>query len=50
MAESKQSKINDSILDLIGNTPMVKLNKIPQSLGIEANIRMYFHHPSFTNC
>ncbi|KAH3687348.1 hypothetical protein WICPIJ_001692 [Wickerhamomyces pijperi] len=28
----------ESILDLIGNTPLVKLNKIPQSLGIKAQI------------
>jgi cystathionine beta-synthase len=28
----------DDILDQIGNTPMVKLNKIPQSLGIKATI------------
>lgn len=25
-------------LDLIGNTPLIKLNKIPQSLGIKANV------------
>lgn len=30
--------ISDSVLDQIGNTPMVKLNKIPQSMGIEATI------------
>lgn len=29
---------SDSVLDQIGNTPMVKLNKIPQSLGIKATI------------
>ena len=28
----------DVITDHIGNTPMVKLNRIPQSLGIEATI------------
>lgn len=32
------SQILESILDQIGNTPMVKLNRIPQSLGIEATI------------
>ena len=26
------------ITEFIGNTPMVKLNRIPQSLGIEANV------------
>jgi cystathionine beta-synthase len=26
----------DSILQQIGNTPLVRLNKIPQSLGIKA--------------
>ena len=28
----------DSASDLIGNTPLVKLNRIPQSLGIECNV------------
>ncbi len=28
----------DSILHAIGNTPLVRLNKIPQSLGIEATV------------
>lgn len=28
----------DSATKLIGNTPLVRLNKIPQSLGIEAEI------------
>lgn len=28
----------NSILEQIGNTPLVRLNKIPQSLGIEATI------------
>ncbi|PKS10150.1 hypothetical protein jhhlp_001900 [Lomentospora prolificans] len=27
-----------SVAELIGNTPLVKLNKIPQSLGIEADV------------
>lgn len=40
MTESNP-KILDSILDQIGNTPLVKLNKIPQSLGIKAQFRMY---------
>lgn len=31
-------QILESILDQIGNTPLVKLNRIPQSLGIEATI------------
>ncbi|CAD6565763.1 MAG: cystathionine beta-synthase [Alectoria sarmentosa] len=30
--------VMDTITQQIGNTPMVKLNKIPQSLGIEATI------------
>ena len=28
----------ESILQQIGNTPLVRLNKIPQSLGIEATV------------
>ncbi|MCJ1411315.1 cystathionine beta-synthase [Ptychographa xylographoides] len=30
--------VMDSILQQIGNTPMVRLNKLPQSLGIEATV------------
>ncbi|CAK7892665.1 hypothetical protein CAAN1_08S04896 [[Candida] anglica] len=30
--------ISADALDLIGNTPLIKLNKIPQSLGIKANV------------
>lgn len=30
--------IKDSILELIGNTPLVRLNKIPQSMGIKPQI------------
>lgn len=30
--------VMDSILSQIGNTPLVRLNKIPQSLGIEATV------------
>lgn len=33
-----KDKILDSIVDQIGDTPMVKLNKIPQEYGIEATI------------
>jgi cystathionine beta-synthase len=29
---------NMSATELIGNTPLVRLNKIPQSLGIEAEV------------
>lgn len=28
----------NSATELIGNTPLVRLNKIPQSLGIEADV------------
>jgi len=30
--------VQDSITELIGNTPLVRLNQIPQSLGIEATV------------
>lgn len=30
--------VMDSVTEQIGNTPLVKLNKLPQSLGIEATI------------
>lgn len=42
MSKDSKPQILDSILDQIGNTPLVRLNKIPQSLGIEATIRMFF--------
>ncbi|CUM65077.1 uncharacterized protein PRCAT00002699001 [Priceomyces carsonii] len=30
--------LSDSALDLIGNTPLIKLNRIPQSFGIKAKV------------
>jgi cystathionine beta-synthase len=30
--------VRNSITECIGNTPLVRLNKIPQSLGIEATV------------
>lgn len=33
-------KILDSVIEQIGETPMVRLNRIPQSLGIEATVCM----------
>lgn len=30
--------VMDSITQQIGNTPLVRLNKLPQSLGIEATV------------
>jgi cystathionine beta-synthase len=30
--------VKNSVTEIIGNTPMVRLNKIPQSLGIEATV------------
>ena len=37
-----------SILDLIGNTPMVKLNNIPQEEGVKANIwcKLEYYNPT----
>ena len=34
----ERKKIYDSSLQLIGNTPLVRLNKIPQSMGIKAEV------------
>lgn len=36
--DTRIPELKDSVLELIGNTPMVKLNKIPQSLGIKPKI------------
>lgn len=33
-----QKKIFDDVLDAIGNTPMVRLNKVPQSQGINCEV------------
>ena len=30
--------VRNSITEMIGNTPLVRLNKVPQSLGIEATV------------
>jgi len=34
----RREKIMESILDAVGCTPMVRLNKIPQSLGVECEV------------
>jgi cysteine synthase len=36
--EATKQSVKKSVLELIGNTPLVRLNKIPQSLGIEAKV------------
>ena len=37
----------DSVTDLVGHTPLVRLRKLPQSLGIEANVfaKLEFFNP-----
>jgi cystathionine beta-synthase len=37
-ADSRHQGVKQSATELIGNTPLVRLNKIPQSLGIEAEV------------
>lgn len=39
--------VMDMITEQVGNTPMVKLNRIPQSLGIEATVyaKLEFFNP-----
>lgn len=36
--EATKQSVKNSALELIGNTPLVRLNKIPQSLEIEAEV------------
>ncbi|QBZ57918.1 hypothetical protein PoMZ_02856 [Pyricularia oryzae] len=38
MAARGAQSVTESATDLIGNTPLVRLNKIPQSLGIKAQV------------
>jgi cysteine synthase A len=38
-------KLYDSILDLIGNTPIVKLNRIPESNGADVYIKLESFNP-----
>lgn len=37
-SDSKIPELNQNILELIGNTPLVRLNKVPQSLGIRPQV------------
>ncbi|NCA82307.1 MAG: cysteine synthase family protein [Opitutae bacterium] len=39
-------KIYDSMLELIGNTPMVRLNKIPAGTGSEILVKLEYMNPS----
>ncbi|MDV2888420.1 cysteine synthase A, partial [Alkalihalophilus pseudofirmus] len=38
-------KLYNSILDLIGNTPIVKLNKLPDSTGADVYIKLESFNP-----
>ncbi|XP_019875211.1 cystathionine beta-synthase [Aethina tumida] len=46
----KRNKVCDNILDAIGNTPLVKLNKIPQSEGLKCEVyaKCEFMNPGFS--
>lgn len=44
----RNGKALNSILEAIGGTPLVKLNKIPQSLGIECDVCKLPAVPSMT--
>ena len=37
---STEPKICDTILDHVGNTPLVRLNKIPQAEGVEMQLNV----------
>ncbi len=39
-------KIHDSVLELIGNTPMVRLNKIGKGLASEILVKLEYLNPS----
>eukprot|EP01060_Flectonema_neradi_P035313 TRINITY_DN646_c0_g1_i12.p1 TRINITY_DN646_c0_g1~~TRINITY_DN646_c0_g1_i12.p1 ORF type:complete len:360 (+),score=97.61 TRINITY_DN646_c0_g1_i12:166-1245(+) len=44
---SRSNKIQDSILDLVGDTPMVRLNRLPKELGLECEVvaKLEFFNP-----
>lgn len=44
----RRKLICDSVLDTIGNTPMIRLNKIPKQEGVECEIlaKCEFFNPS----
>ena len=41
-----RKKIYDNMLELIGNTPMVRLNKIPAGTGSEILVKLEYMNPS----
>ena len=44
---SRSSTIQDSILDMVGDTPMVRLNRLPKELGLECEVvaKLEFFNP-----
>tara|TARA_Y100001970_G_scaffold294364_1_gene451586 strand:+ start:2454 stop:3419 length:966 start_codon:yes stop_codon:yes gene_type:complete len=46
-SKDKTNKIYDSIIDTIGNTPLVKLNRLPKKYGVSAEIicKLEFYNP-----
>ncbi|KAL5605970.1 hypothetical protein BROUX41_006229 [Berkeleyomyces rouxiae] len=38
MSSKSSPRVADSVTELIGNTPLIRLNKVPQSLGIECDV------------
>lgn len=48
--EIPSPKIVPNVLHQIGKTPMIRLNRIPQSLGVECEVcKLNFHKEGFTN-
>ena len=45
IGKEKQMKLYRSVLELIGNTPIVQLNKIPESTGAEVYIKLESFNP-----
>jgi cystathionine beta-synthase len=44
---NRMTGITDSVLDLVGNTPLIRLKKVPKSLGIECEVvaKLEFFNP-----
>jgi hypothetical protein len=48
-SRNKIKKIYDDVVDMIGNTPVVRLNKIPKDEGVKCEIGNFLIFKEFLN-